>query len=136
MSIFVEAFKRPTFEALSGSEAPLLFNQTATVLGEAKYYFGQSLSTGTVSWTMRRPMYRPWWHKRSRLPLRKEIIADGQASVGDDGQFFITFEPKADPNRPEHERAGLYYAYEVTANKMKAAKHGRCRALFMLAILM
>ena len=116
--IFVEAFKRPTFEvSLSGTEAPLVFNQTATVLGEAKYYFGQPLSTGTVSWTvLRRPMYRPWWHKRSFLPLRKEIIADGQSSVGDDGQFFITFKPKADPNRPEHERAGLYYSYEVTAN--------------------
>ena len=64
---------------------------------------------------MRRPMYRPWWHKRSGLPLRKEIIADGQASVGDDGQFFITFRPRR-ATVLNMGGAGLYYAYEVTAN--------------------
>ncbi len=115
--IRVEEYKRPTFETtLDESKDALRLNRPATFRGEARYYFGLPVSNGSVAWRVTREAEYPgwWWWGwlgggRAASP---ETVATGNAALGADGKFSVTFTPKAD------ERAGkdITYRYRLSAD--------------------
>jgi len=51
----VEEYKRPTFEVtIQDPREPLRLNRPAALLGEARYYFGLPVSSGTARWRVAR----------------------------------------------------------------------------------
>ncbi|MGZ2981990.1 hypothetical protein, partial [Pseudomonas aeruginosa] len=60
----VEEYKRPTFEpSIKEATQPLRLNKKAHLEGEAKYYFGLPVSSGSVKWQVTREEVIPWfWH--------------------------------------------------------------------------
>jgi len=55
----VEEYKRPTFEvSVKDPEKPLRLNRPAALKGEARYYFGLPVASGTAVWQVKRaPVY-------------------------------------------------------------------------------
>ncbi len=116
-SIRVEEYKRPTFEAtLPESKEALRLNRPATFHGEARYYFGLPVTNGSVAWRVTRETEYPWWWWWGWLgggrPAGAETVATGNAALGADGRFSVTFTPKAD-ERASHE---LTYRYRLSAD--------------------
>lgn len=116
-SIRVEEYKRPTFEAtLPDSKEALRLNRPATFHGEARYYFGLPVTNGSVAWRVTREPEYPrwwWWGWLGGAPAAgAETVAAGNAALGPDGAFSVTFTPKA------HERAShdLTYRYRLSAD--------------------
>jgi len=116
----VEEYKRPTFEvALKDPAAALRLNRPATFTGEAKYYFGLPVVSGSIKWRVTMEPEYPWWWEwggwhRGR-PGRARTVAAGEAALGADGTFKITFTPEAD----ERETGGakdVTYRYRVSAD--------------------
>src|SRR5450830_553814 len=116
-SIRVEEYKRPTFETtLEESKDPLRLNRPATFRGDSRYYFGLPVTNGNVTWRVtREPEYpsRWWWGRLGAgRAASLETVATGNAALGADGKFAVTFTPKAD------ERAGkdVTYRYRLSAD--------------------
>ncbi|MGZ5428758.1 MAG: MG2 domain-containing protein, partial [Thermoanaerobaculia bacterium] len=116
-SIRVEEYKRPTFETtLEESKGALRLNRAATFRGEARYYFGLPVTNGNVAWRVTREAEYPYWWWWGWLGAGRaaspEMVATGNAALGADGKFAVTFTPKAD------ERAGrdLTYRYRLSAD--------------------
>ena len=116
-SIRVEEYKRPTFETtLEESKDALRLNRPATFRGEARYYFGLPVANGSVAWRVTREPEYPWWWWWGWMgggrAAGAETVATGNAALGADGKFAVTFTPKAD------ERAGkeLTYRYRLSAD--------------------
>ncbi len=119
-SIRVEEYKRPTFEvSFRDPEKPLRLNRPATLVGEAKYYFGLPVVNGTVHWHVTREPVYPWWWGwyESWRPRRSGTIAvaAGTAALEPDGTFTIEFTPEAD-ERLAAETRDVSYSYRVTAD--------------------
>ncbi|MHB8876393.1 MAG: alpha-2-macroglobulin family protein, partial [Myxococcaceae bacterium] len=112
----VEEYKRPTFEvAFKDAEAPMRLNKPATLVGEAKYYFGMPLSSGAVKWRVTRsPQYPWWWEWYGGVNVQPQVVATGVASLQEDGSFRFTFTPEADEKRAGG--AEVTYRYEVAAD--------------------
>ena len=85
---------------LEAPEAALRLNRPATLLGEARYYFGLPLSSGSVRWKVsREPVYPTWWGWFGWAPPSggaSQTVAAGQATVAADGTFRFTFTPAGD----------------------------------------
>jgi uncharacterized protein YfaS (alpha-2-macroglobulin family) len=116
-SIRVEEYKRPTFEATLGEvKDALRLNRPATFRGEARYYFGLPVSNGTVAWRVTREPEYPWWWwwggRAGAGAAGAETVATGNAALGADGTFAITFTPKAD----ERANKDVTYRYRVSAD--------------------
>ncbi|HQQ77710.1 MAG TPA: alpha-2-macroglobulin family protein [Thermoanaerobaculia bacterium] len=115
-SIRVEEYKRPTFEAtLAEAKEALRLNRPATFRGEARYYFGLPVANGTVAWRATREPEYPWWWWWGWRGARAggvETVATGNAALGADGTFAITFTPKAD----ERQSKEITYRYRVSAD--------------------
>ncbi len=100
--IRVEEYKRPTFETtITDSVTPLRLNKPATIKGEAKYYFGLPVSSGSVRWRVTRSPRAPlWWSYYGWSwwfpPAPPQTIATGESAMRADGTFEITFTPAAD----------------------------------------
>ncbi|HEY6931676.1 MAG TPA: MG2 domain-containing protein, partial [Thermoanaerobaculia bacterium] len=61
-SVHVEEYKRPTFEVtLKDPAEPLRLNHPAKLIGEARYYFGLPVASGSVSWRVTRTPQWFWW---------------------------------------------------------------------------
>jgi hypothetical protein len=115
----VEEYKRPTFEVtLRAPEQALRLNRSATVQGEARYYFGLPVAAGKAHWRVtRQPIFPEWWtwwgFWGGRAPS-PQVIAAGESALGEDGSFSATFLPAAD------ERAGddadVSYHYHMTVD--------------------
>ncbi|MFO7732920.1 MAG: alpha-2-macroglobulin family protein [Candidatus Aminicenantes bacterium] len=114
----VEEYKRPTFEVkVKDPETSLRLNRPATLKGEARYYFGLPVSSGTVAWQVRRePVYpRWWWWGREPDSGRIQVVAGGTSALGEDGMFEAAFTPKADERRARP-GSGLTYRYVLSVD--------------------
>lgn len=118
-SVRVEEYKRPTFEVTWKDPAePMRLNQPARLTGEARYYFGLPVASGSVRWlVVRTPQYfwwSPWWwtpHPGSQA----QTIAAGVATLKADGSFDVAFTPAVD-ERLGTDSKDLTYSYQVTAD--------------------
>jgi uncharacterized protein YfaS (alpha-2-macroglobulin family) len=116
-SIQVEEYKRPTFEVqLQQPAAALRLNRPATFRGEARYYFGLPVGSGTVRWRVTRaPVFPAWWWWEwpapSGVQRGEQLVATGTAALGADGGFTAGFTPEGD------ERLGkeVTFAYRLHA---------------------
>lgn len=114
-SILVEEYKRPTFEVeIKEPLSPLRLNSEAKINGEAKYYFGMPVTSGTVNYTITRVPRFPWWCWWYSSFSKPEIIASGITSLENDGSFTIVFTPEADERLKDEK--GITYNYAVAAN--------------------
>ncbi|MGI5862396.1 MAG: alpha-2-macroglobulin family protein [Myxococcales bacterium] len=111
--IRVEEYKRPTFEvSLKDPRAPLRLNREATLTGEARYYFGLPVVSGSATWkVVRTPVYRWWWYQP---PAQQQVIATGVSPLQADGTFRLTFTPEADERQKD--KPGVTFRYEVSAD--------------------
>jgi uncharacterized protein YfaS (alpha-2-macroglobulin family) len=117
--IQVEEYKRPTFEAeLLDPDAPLRLNRPATLMGEAKYYFGLPVTEGRIEWQVYREPVFPWWwidFFRAFMPSSQTpLIATGTESLDKDGTFSFTFTPEADESLGGDKN--ITYRYRVTVD--------------------
>ena len=116
--VHVEEYKRPTFEvAIKDPETPLRLNRPATVKGEARFYFGLPVTSGTAVWQVRRePVYpRWWWWDRERGDSRSQVVAGGRSTLDEDGTFEAAFTPKAD-ERAAGPGSGLTFRYVLSVD--------------------
>ncbi len=118
--IRVEEYKRPTFEAkLLDPEKPLRLNRPAELKGEARYYFGLPVTSGTVLWkVVRSPVYPWWWGYYwggPRAGAQSQTVATGTSELSEDGTFTIDFTPEADESLGRQEKH-VTYRYQVTAD--------------------
>ena len=118
--IRVEEYKRPTFEVtLKDPISPLRLNRPATFTGEARYYFGLPVASGSVKWLVTMEPEYPWWWEwggwyRGRSGQSRTVAA-GEATLGSDGSFKITFTPEAD-ERVAGGAKDVTYRYRVSAD--------------------
>ncbi|MGB7295893.1 MAG: alpha-2-macroglobulin family protein, partial [Candidatus Aminicenantales bacterium] len=114
--IRVEEYKRPTFEVtVKDPDKPLRLNRPATLTGEARYYFGLPVASGTAVWQVSRsPVYPRWWWWHSG-GVQSQIIAGGRSAIKEDGTFEVTFTPRAD-ERKGGPGSGLTYSYALSVD--------------------
>lgn len=100
----VEEYKRPKFEVkmdpVKGVFRP---GDEVTVTGKAEAYAGYSLTGAKVVWQVERQKEQPWgypWRYYPNRSNRKSAVAQGEAIIGEDGLFRITFRAEADPSVP------------------------------------
>lgn len=114
-TVRVEEYKRPTFEVrLLDPATPPRLNQTSTLRGEARYYFGLPVAGGVVRWRVERAPRPPiwlWWLPRS--DPRPHRIAAGESVVADDGTFELSFVAEVDPRKAAV--PGTSFTYTVHA---------------------
>ncbi len=121
----VEEYKRPTFTVeITDPSAPLRLNREAALAGEARYYFGLPVSEGTARWRVERvPVWPRWWGWWWRpAPPHPEVIAAGEAKVGEDGRFTVRFTPSADERQA---RRGVTYRFRLVAEVTDAGGETR-----------
>ena len=129
VSLRVEEYKRPTFEvSFKDPVTPLRLNQSATIEGQAKYYFGMPVSEGRVSYRIYRSAILPWWcfswgFNWGSL-TQSQMLGQGQADIKPDGSFKIAFAPKADA-RLAKGLAELQYNYRVEADVLDSGGETR-----------
>jgi uncharacterized protein YfaS (alpha-2-macroglobulin family) len=95
----VEEYKRPTFEVtLLDPEQEIRLNRPATLRGDVRYYFGLPVTTGKVAWRVTRQAVQPWWWWLwgGSFDSASRVVAAGNASLGADGRFAVSFTPEAD----------------------------------------
>ncbi len=90
----VEEYKRPDYEVTLSQAATLQYNQTVHITGHARYYFGTPVEKATVQYQITRQYYRPlfWWW-RSIPSQQPHLIASGQTTTDNNGDFSFTFTP-------------------------------------------
>src|SRR5262249_2322103 len=97
----VEEYKRPTFEVkLSDPTEALRLNRPAKLQGEARYYFGLPVASGSARWRVTRTpqwfWWSPWWWRGSRPGGQAQTVASGTSPLQADGTFSVSFTPAAD----------------------------------------
>jgi hypothetical protein len=118
----VEEYKRPTFEvSLKEPGGELRLNRPATLRGEARYYFGLPVASGSVRWRVTRETVRPWWAWWLwRAPAAVRTVASGTSPLREDGSFELTFTPRADESQAGEAGGGgirdLTWRYAVSAD--------------------
>ncbi len=117
--IRVEEYKRPTFEVTWKDPAePLRLNRPARLTGEARYYFGLPVASGTVRWrATRTPQYFWWsyWFWNPNPGARTQTVAAGEAPLKPDGTFEVAFTPEVDERLGKGSK-DLTYTYRVEAD--------------------
>jgi uncharacterized protein YfaS (alpha-2-macroglobulin family) len=113
----VEEYKRPTFEVtLQEPEEGLRLNRPASLVGEARYYFGLPVVSGQVDWRVTRepvyPRWRWWWHYREPQ-VTAQTVAAGSTNLDEEGIFRLSFVPEADERRAA---SGVSFRYRVSAD--------------------
>jgi hypothetical protein len=118
-AVQVEEYKRPTFEMTWKEPAePLRLNRAARLAGEARYYFGLPVATGSVRWRVTRTPQYFWWSSWSRMgspAARGETVASGVSPLKPDGSFEVAFTPAADERLGRNSKE-LTYTYAVDAD--------------------
>lgn len=116
----IEEYKRPTFESsLNDAVQPMRLNRKAKVSGSSKYYFGQPVSSGAVSWRVTReeilPRWWSWYSWFSPRPRQSETVASGSTKLKADGTFDIEFLPQVDERKNKNvgKRSGSTYNFTV-----------------------
>ncbi len=118
-SLRVEEYKRPTFEVTwKDPSEPLRLNRPAKLTGEARYYFGLPVASGSVRWRVTRTPRFFWWSSwwgRPGPDARAQTIASGVSALKPDGSFEVAFTPAADERLGKSPR-DLTYSYTVDAD--------------------
>ncbi len=112
----VEEYKRPTFEvAVKDPEKPLRLNRPAALTGEARYYFGLPVASGTAVWQVKRsPVFPRWWWWGSGS-TQAQVVSGGRSPLQEDGRFEVSFTPRVDERRNKPE-SGLTYSYTLSVD--------------------
>ncbi len=113
VSFSVEEYKRPTFE-VTFEPATKIFklNDTVTVKGSAKAFFGGNITDATVTYSIKRtvrPLY--WWWRSMPSNENGKQIDQGALTTDDQGNFTIKF--LAETDSPEIENK--VFNYEISA---------------------
>lgn len=111
----VEEYKRPTFEAsFKDGGPPARLNAPVSLTGEARYYFGLPVTSGTVKWRVQRTPVYPWywWGWWGMPETRPQVVASGLSALKDDGTFPVVFTPLADAKLAKE----VSYSYAVSAD--------------------
>ncbi|MEO6951698.1 MAG: alpha-2-macroglobulin family protein [Polyangia bacterium] len=114
-SIRVEEYKRPTFEvSLKPPATPLSLNHPAKLKGEARYYFGLPVTSGTATYVVtREPVYPYWWGwYYFGGQQQAQTVARGKSKLGADGTFDVAFAPDAAVSA-DH---AVSYRYAISAD--------------------
>lgn len=113
LSIRVEEYKRPTFRiTIDPLQEEVSFGRPVVLHGKAETFSGFPLQTGQVTWQINS---RPFWFRGfgPGYPMyAPEQVAEGTASIGDKGNFTLTFTPERESdggNLP------FYRSYELIA---------------------
>ena len=112
----VEEYKRPTFEVeIADPEHPLRLNREAVLSGSVRYYFGLPVVTGSVSWRVtREPLYPRWWYWWNPSPsAQRQVVAAGETTLDEDGNFRVSFVPAADERKAKR---GVTYRYRFAVD--------------------
>lgn len=121
-SVRVEEYKRPTFEVtLKDADEALRLNRDAVIKGEARYYFGLPVASGSVKWRVKRvPVYPYWWFwywGGGDGGSRELTVANGVSAVKEDGSFELRFNPAVDERQAATPAGkGVTYRYSVEAD--------------------
>jgi alpha-2-macroglobulin len=129
VSVRVEEYKRPTFEvSFKDPVTPLRLNHSATIEGQAKYYFGMPVSEGRVSYRIYRNAILPWWCFAWGFDwgslTQSQMLGQGQVDIQPDGSFKIVFAPKADA-RLAKGLSELQYDYRIEADVLDSGGETR-----------
>lgn len=109
-SIRVEEYKRPTFQVtILPLKQEVAFGRRLTIEGKAETYSGVALQTGQVNW---RVIRRPLWLRGYLPSAPEEQVAEGTATVNNQGEFTLAFTPQ----KTDYAYGRLaYQRYEVIA---------------------
>ncbi|MEM6457735.1 MAG: MG2 domain-containing protein, partial [Acidobacteriota bacterium] len=122
VGVRVEAYRRPTFAVeIDPPDAPPRPNETVTLRGRGRYFFGLPVTDGVVRWTVERRIgwpigWRGGW-RPAPIDVGAVTIAQGETALGDDGDFAITFVPAIDPrdaDDPQLRERIHHYAVRAT----------------------
>lgn len=111
-NIYVEEYKRPTFEvALDKPEAEIKFGEKVVLKGDVKAYAGYQVPNAKVKYRITRMPHRYcwWWNE----PV-KEIVS-GECVADEKGKFSISFVPEKG-NLNNQSWRGTYYTYMISAD--------------------
>ncbi len=111
-TIYVEEYKRPTFEVkIEKPKAEIRFGEKTTLKGNVKAYAGYNVSDAEVKYTVMRMTHRYcwWWNEPST------VVATGIAKTDVEGKFDVTFVPEKSKNAPNIWR-GNFYTYTISAD--------------------
>jgi uncharacterized protein YfaS (alpha-2-macroglobulin family) len=108
----VEEYKRPKFEVtILPQTTALKLGDKVTIEGQAMAFSGANISDASVQYKVIRREEHPWW-RRSWYPIRSgqsQMIAAGNLSTDESGDFQFTFEAKYD----EYAKGSTYYSYAI-----------------------
>lgn len=111
-TIYVEEYKRPTFEVkIEKPKAEIRFGDKVTLTGNVKAYAGYNVPYAEVKYTVTRVTHRYcwWWNEPST------VVASGTAKTDAEGKFEVKFVPEKSKNAPNIWR-GNFYTYTVSAD--------------------
>ncbi len=95
-SFQVEEFKQPEFTLnLTVPEKPYTFNEDVTVTGKATYYSGEALANARVNTIISKQPYYPCCYRWDNFEFENEDPINVETKTDKDGNFKITFTPKA-----------------------------------------
>jgi uncharacterized protein YfaS (alpha-2-macroglobulin family) len=128
-AVRVEEYKRPTFEvAIKDPEKPLRLNRSATLKGEARYYFGLPVTGGEAVWQVKRePVYPRWWWWDTG-GSRGQTVAGGRAKIDADGAFVVAFTPLADEKKAGKDGAASWISYRYSLSVDVTDEGGETRS--------
>ncbi|MDR3140336.1 MAG: alpha-2-macroglobulin [Tannerellaceae bacterium] len=92
VSIRVEEYKRPTFKIeLDKVRGEVAFGDEMAITGKAQTFSGVALQQADITY---RIIKRPFWFRIYQSGRAEEQVAQGRATINDDGTFSFTFRPE------------------------------------------
>ncbi len=92
----VEEFKQPEFTLnLTVPERPYSFNEDVTIEGKASYYSGEALANAKVVFTINKQRFYPCCYRWNNYNFEEEAPVFMEILTDKNGNFKITFKPKA-----------------------------------------
>lgn len=113
LSIFVEEYKRPTFEVdIPKTEKEVHFGEQFTFTGNARAYAGYNLPNAQVQYTITRQT-----HRLFRLYFTPDrIVASGATTTDAQGKFEVPFTPEKTRENSFMPFRDQFYTYVITVN--------------------
>jgi uncharacterized protein YfaS (alpha-2-macroglobulin family) len=111
-TIFVEEYKRPTFEVtIEKPKTEIRFGEKVTITGSVKAYAGYNVGNSNVKYRVVRRTHRFcwWWHEP------ETEITNGTTITDANGKFEVSFVPEKSKNSTNSWR-GNFYTYTILAD--------------------
>jgi uncharacterized protein YfaS (alpha-2-macroglobulin family) len=111
VNIYVEEYKRPTFEVvINKPKEELRFGDKVVMKGNVKAYAGYQVENANVNYRVTRTPHRYcWWWNEPEKEIARNVT-----KTDNDGNFEITFTPES-PLQTKNSWRGSYYTYTVRA---------------------